>query len=372
LVIASRSVNQGWQCRSASLVQSSLIVVEERVSESSGPAPGSSPSSHDRVDAPTAAAFAIVYAEPVPDDLRALATALLPPGCELRVVASRDRDDLLHLVREADFLLVSTARVDEELLRAAPRLRLVQHQGVGYDNIDVAACRRAGVRVALTPEGTTIGVAEHTLLLILATLRHLPTADAAVRRGEWPVWSLRSRSFELAGKTVGLVGFGRIGREVARRVRAFAATVIYHDPVRAPAAVETEAGAAYAPFDEILRRADVVSLHAPLTTESRTMIGERELRLMQPHAIVINTARGALVDEPALVRALQEGWIAGAGLDVFAQEPPDPTNPLLALPNVILTPHIAAGTRDGYQTKLRAAFANMARVARGEQPLHEV
>jgi phosphoglycerate dehydrogenase-like enzyme len=248
----------------------------------------------------------------------------------------------------------------------------VQHQGVGYDNIDVAACRRASVLVGLTPEGTTIGVAEHTLLLILATLRHLPTADAAVRRGEWPVWTMRSRSFELAGKTVGLIGFGRIGREVARRVRAFDATVIYHDPVPAPTAVETEVGAACAPLGEILRRADIVSLHAPLTTESRTMIGERELRLMQPHAIVVNTARGALIDEPALVRALQEGWIAGAGLDVFAQEPPDPANPLLALPNVILTPHIAAGTRDSYQTKLRAAFANMARVARGEPPLHEV
>ena len=123
--------------------------------------------------------------------------------------------------READFLLVATARVYEELLRAAPHLRLVQHQGVGYDNIDVDACRRAGIPVALTPEGTTIGVAEHTLLLILALFRHLLTVDAAVRRGEWPVWSMRSRSVELAGKTVGLIGFGRIGREVARRARAF-------------------------------------------------------------------------------------------------------------------------------------------------------
>jgi phosphoglycerate dehydrogenase-like enzyme len=317
-------------------------------------------------------AFTIVYGEPIPDDLRALAADLVPAGFRLLVVSSREREELLRLMPEAYFLLVATARVDEELLRAAPRLRLVQHQGVGYDNIDIDACRRAAIPVALTPEGTTIGVAEHTLLLILALFRHLLTLDAAVRRSEWPVWSMRSRSVELAGKTVGLIGFGRIGREVARRARAFDTTIVYHDAVRAPAAGEAELGAVYLSQDDLLRRADVVSLHAPLTAETRGMIGERELRLMQPHAVLINTARGALVDEPALVRALDEGWIAGAGLDVLAQEPPHPDNPLLTCPNVILTPHVAAGTRDAYRTKMRAVFANMQRVSRGEAPLNQV
>jgi phosphoglycerate dehydrogenase-like enzyme len=317
-------------------------------------------------------AFTIVYGEPIPDDLRAVASDLVPAGFRLLVVASRDREELLRLMPEADFVLVATARVDEDLLRAAPRLRLVQHQGVGYDNIDVDACHRAGIPVALTPEGTTIGVAEHTLLLILALFRHLLTVDAAVRRGEWPVWSMRSRSAELAGKTVGLIGFGRIGREVARRARAFDTTIIYHDSVRAPAAVEAELGATYVARDDLLRQADVVSLHAPLTCETRGFIGERELRLMQPHAVLINTARGALVDEPALVRALAEEWIAGAGLDVLAQEPPAADNPLLTCPNVILTPHVAAGTRDAYRTKMHAVFANMQRVARGEPPLNQV
>jgi phosphoglycerate dehydrogenase-like enzyme len=317
-------------------------------------------------------AFTIVYGESVPDDLRALAADLVPAGLRLLVVSSREREELVRLTGEADFLLVATARVDEELLRAAPRLRLVQHQGVGYDNIDIDACRRAAIPVALTPEGTTIGVAEHTLLLILALFRHLLTLDAAVRRGEWPVWSMRSRSVELAGKTVGLIGFGRIGREVARRARAFDTTIVYHDAVRAPAAGEAELGAVYLSQDDLLRRADVVSLHAPLTPETRGMIGERELRLMQPHAVLINTARGPLVDEPALVRALDEGWIAGAGLDVLAQEPPHPDNPLLTCPNVILTPHVAAGTRDAYRTKMQAVFANMQRVARGEAPLNQV
>jgi phosphoglycerate dehydrogenase-like enzyme len=317
-------------------------------------------------------AFTIVYGEPIPDDLRAITADLVPAGFRLLVVSSREQDELLRLSRDADFLLVATARVDEELLRSSPRLRLVQHQGVGYDNIDVDACRRAAIPVALTPEGTTIGVAEHTLLLILALFRHLLTVDAAVRRGEWPVWSMRSRSVELAGKTLGLIGFGRIGREVARRARAFDTTVVYHDSVRAPAAVETELGARYLAQDDLLGQADVVSLHAPLTAETRGMIGERELRLMAPHAVLINTARGALINEQALVRALDEEWIAGAGLDVLAHEPPLPGNPLLTSPNVILTPHVAAGTRDAYRTKMQAVFVNMERVARGEAPLNQV
>ena len=346
------------------------LEVEERVSEH-GIEQGGAPSSLRINDQPEGT-FTIVYGEPIPDDLHALAAELVPAGFHLLVVSSREREELLRLVPEADFLLVATARVDEELLRAAPHLRLVQHQGVGYDNIDVDACRRAAIPVALTPEGTTIGVAEHTLLLILALFRHLLTVNAAVRRGEWPVWSMRSRSVELAGKTVGLIGFGRIGREVARRALAFDTTIVYHDSVPAPTAVEAELGATFLSRDDLLRQADVVSLHAPLTAETRGMIGERELRLMQPHAMLINTARGALVDEQALVRALDEGRIAGAGLDVLAREPPHPDNPLLTHPNVIVTPHVAAGTRDAYRTKLQAVFANMQRVARGEAPLNQV
>ncbi|MBW3633670.1 MAG: 2-hydroxyacid dehydrogenase, partial [Chloroflexi bacterium] len=252
------------------------------------------------------------------------------------------------------------------------RLRLVQLTGVGYVNLVVDACRGSGFPVALTPVGTTIGVAEHTMLLILALFRHLHAVDAAVRRGEWPVWSMRSRSMELAGKTIGLLGFGRIGREVAKRAQAFDTTIIYHDLVRASATVETKLGATFVSRDDLLRRADVVSLHAPLTAETRGMIGERELRLMRPDAVLINTARGALIDEETLARALAEEWIAGAALDVFAQEPPSIDNPLLGFPNVVLTPHVAAGTRDAYRTKMQAVFSNMQRVARGGAPLHQV
>jgi phosphoglycerate dehydrogenase-like enzyme len=159
---------------------------------------------------------------------------------------------------------------------------------------------------------------------------------------------------------------------VAKRARAFDAHIIYHDAVRAPAVVESALGTTYVPLDDLLRQADIVSLHAPLTEQTWGMIGERALRQMQPQAVLINTARGALVDEAALIRALEEQWIAGAGLDVFGQEPPRPDNPLLALPNVVLTPHVAAGTRDAYRTKMQAVFANMQRVARGEAPHNRV
>ncbi|MBA2450731.1 MAG: hypothetical protein H0V51_22185 [Chloroflexi bacterium] len=320
----------------------------------------------------SATTLTVLYAEPIPADLQAIAVAALPPGFRLEAVASKDRGELLGRVGDADFIVVATTRVDEKLLRAASRLRLVQHQGVGYNNVDLAACARADIPVALTPEGTTTGVAEHTILLILALYKHLRVAEAALRGGGWPVWELRSSSFELAGKTLGLVGFGRIGREVARRARAFDARIVYYDPFRASHDVETALEAAFLSLDELLGRADIVSLHLPLSDETRDLIGTRELALMRPHAVLINTARGPLIDEAALARALATGQIAGAGLDVFRQEPPEPGNPLLALENVVLTPHVSAGTRDAFETKMRAAFANMARVARGEPPLNRV
>ncbi|MBI3973534.1 MAG: lactate dehydrogenase [Chloroflexi bacterium] len=275
---------------------------------------------------------------------------------------------MLRRARGAAFIVAATTRIDEAVLRAAPRLYLVHHQGVGYDNIDITACRRAGVPVALTPEGTTIGVAEHTLLLILAIYKHLREVDPAVRAGTWPVWEYRSRSFELAGKTLGLIGFGRIGREVAKRARAFDAAAIYYDPFPAPPEIEHALSARRAPLDELLAQADIVSLHLPLSSQTHHILGERELRLMRPHAVLINTARGPLVDEAALAAALASKRIAAAGLDVLEREPPDPDNPLFKLDSVLLTPHIAAGTADAFRTKMRAIAANLHRVLKGEPP----
>lgn len=314
----------------------------------------------------------VLYAEPLPTELQDIVREALTPGFRLDVVASREREELLRRVRDADFIVAATARIDGEVLASAPRLRLVQHQGVGYDNVDVAACKERGVAVALTPEGTTTGVAEHTFLLILALYKHLRTAEGALRAGGWPVWELRARSFEMAGKTLGLVGFGRVGREVARRAVAFDARVLYYDPFPAPPEVERTLSTAYRPLDDLLREADIVSLHLPLTAATRGLIDGRALGLMKPTAVLINTARGPLVDEPALVEALTSGRIAGAGLDVFEREPPGPEHPLLALENVVLTPHIAAGTSDAFRTKMQAVAANVRRVAQGQAPANLV
>jgi phosphoglycerate dehydrogenase-like enzyme len=314
----------------------------------------------------------VLYAEPLPEDLQAVVRQELPQAYRLVVVKSKDRQELLALATEADYIVTATSKIDGAVLRAASRLKLVQHQGVGYDNIDLAACRAAGVPVALTPEGTTTGVAEHTFLLILALYKRLREAEASLRSGGWPVWELRTKSFELAGKTLGLVGFGRIGRAVALRANAFEANVVYFDPLRAEPDAEAALRVTYQPLDVLLRDSDIVSLHLPLSAETRHVIGERELGLMRRHAILVNTARGPLVHEPALVRALREGRIAGAGLDVFEQEPPRADNPLLQLDSVVVTPHISAGTVDAYRTKMQAVSANIQRIARGERPANAI
>ncbi|MGQ9567576.1 MAG: 2-hydroxyacid dehydrogenase [Anaerolineae bacterium] len=312
----------------------------------------------------------VVYLEPLPPEVETLVRECLPEGFTLQV--RRPGEDPVSIVDGADFLLVATAPVTDEVLARAPRLRLIQHQGVGYDNVDVAAAARRGVPVALTPEGTTIPVAEHVFLLILSLYRNLLTAAMALRDGRWLQWSLRPHSFNLMGKRLGIVGLGRIGREVARRGRAFGCEVLYTDLVRAPAEVEAELGATYVSLGDLLAQVEILTLHVPLTEATRGLIGARELARMRPSAILINTARGGLVDEEALYHALVTGQIAGAGLDVFAQEPPPPDHPLLRLENVVATPHIAAGTRDALQEKMRAAFANMQRVAQGLEPLHRV
>jgi phosphoglycerate dehydrogenase-like enzyme len=307
--------------------------------------------------------FTVFYFNPnATAEVHAAIREQMPPGWRLTTPAE-GRAPTRELAA-CDFILVADRAITKADLGAAPRLRLIQHQGVGFEKIDLAACRQRGIPVALTPEGTTTGVAEHTLLLILALYKQLVTAANAVRAGRWPQWELRSTSHELAGKTLGLVGFGRIGREVARRAAAFEARVIYVDPL-APGPAGAPARRARS-LAHLLQSADIVSLHLPLTKSSRHLINARSLAKMKRGAILINTSRGGLVDEAALAAALASGHLAGAGLDVLADEPPGRDHPLLRRANVILTPHIAAGTRDALAAKMRAAFANMLRQTRGE------
>jgi len=314
--------------------------------------------------------YRVVYLEPIPSAVEAIIRERVPDGFE--VSFRREDEPVAGAVASADFVLVATTRLTAEVIEHGSRLRLIQHQGVGYDNIDLAAARARGIPVAICPAGTSIGVAEHVFLLILAVYKRLLEADASLRRGEWLQWALRPTSFEIAGKTIGLVGLGRIGREVAVRARAFAAEVVYYDSVRPDPDVERELGVRFLPLDELLSTSDVVSLHVPSTAETRHLIDAAALAKMKPTAVLINTARGPLVDEAALAEALRSNRILGAGLDVFAVEPPPADHPLFALPNAVVTPHIAAGTADALRAKMDACFANMRRVAAGEEPADRI
>jgi glyoxylate reductase len=249
--------------------------------------------------------------------------------------------------------IIST--IDEEVLAAAPGLKAVCNVAVGFNNIDVAACKKRGVVVTNTPDVLTETTADFAWALLMAAARRVVEADRFARSGEWTRWQWDLLwGNDVYGKTLGILGFGRIGRAVARRALGFNMRVLYHDTVRADAAAERKLQASYMDRDALLRESDFVSLHTLLIPETRHLIDERTLRLMKKTAILVNAARGPIVDEAALVRALKEGWIAGAGLDVFEEEPKIHPG-LLALTNVTLAPHIASASLD-----TRLAMANLA------------
>jgi phosphoglycerate dehydrogenase-like enzyme len=272
-----------------------------------------------------------------------------------------DNAERIEKLAEADVVIVASKPFTRPLIEAAHKLAFVHHQGVGYqDTIDLQALRERGPPLAITPGGTTVGVAEHAVLLMLATLRRLPFADAELRRGRYHINALRPHSRELNGMTVGFLGMGRIGQATAERLKPFGTIGLYHDPaVTLSPERESTLGIAAASFDTLLARADIVSLHLPLTPGTRHIIDADAIARMKAGAILVNTARGGLVDEAALAVALMSGHLAGAGLDVQEQEPPAPDNPLLGLANVVLTPHISAGTRDAFQQKMQAIFENL-------------
>jgi phosphoglycerate dehydrogenase-like enzyme len=299
---------------------------------------------------------------------RAFYVALTPPGFEL--VWIRDPDDMTAVegtLRDVSFWY--GAAPPAAWLDLAPQVKLIQLAGVGYSDDIVRAARARGTPIAITPEGTCLGVAEHTILLILALYKHLLEAHGSMRTGRWDHERLRARSYFVYGKVLGIVGLGRIGTEVVRRARGFAPQrILYHDLYRKTAVEECELGVEYAELDDLLRVSDIVSLHVFLADRSQAMIGARELALMKRSAVLINTSRGAVVDEAALYRTLREGQIMGAGLDAWTEEPTPPDNPILQLDNVVCTPHMATGTVDADRIKYQAAVANFQRVLRGEAP----
>jgi glyoxylate reductase len=279
------------------------------------------------------------------------------------------REELLAAVETADGILSHPAsRFDRELLDRAPRLKVISNIAVGYDNVDVAACTERGIAVCNTPGVLTDATADLTLALMLAVSRRVAEADRFTRSGAWRYWTpTLLLGQDLSESTVGIVGMGRIGEEVARRVKAFRSRILYHNRHRRPE-VEAELGATYVSLPELLEQSDFVSLHVPANAETQNLIGAGELARMKPTAYLINAARGAVVDQAALVAALRAGQIAGAGLDVFAPEPVPVGDPLLALDNVVLMPHVGAATIRTRQRMAELAAHNLLAVLAGEPP----
>lgn len=283
------------------------------------------------------------------------------------------RDELLAQARTCHGLLtLLTDRVDDELLAAAPSLVAVSNMATGFDNVDVTAANRQAVLVTRTPGVLSETVAEFTLGLMLAAARRVVEADRHVREGLWQTWGPQTfLGQDLHGATLGIVGLGGVGLEVARRAVALGMRVVYHNRTAKPW-LERRYRLTRLSIDELLRQSDFLSLHARLSAETRQLIGERELRLMKPTAVLVNTARGALVDQPALCRALAEGWIAAAALDVTDPEPIAPDDPLLALDNVLITPHIASASVATRSRMAMLAAENLLSALRGEVPKHAV
>jgi phosphoglycerate dehydrogenase-like enzyme len=279
-----------------------------------------------------------------------------------------DREEQRALLCEAVGLIAGSEPITREVLSEAPKLRVISRHGIGYDGVDVDAATELGVIVTYVPDVMVDAVADLAMGLLLAAARHIPELDAGMKAGEWR----RPMGADVSGRLLGLVGTGRIGMAVARRARAFRMRLAGCDPQPNALFVE-EVGGDYLPLEEVLEISDFVSLHLPATAGTRGMIGVEQLARMKPTAFLINTARGSLVDEQALLDALREGRMAGAALDVFSQEPPAPDSAaaqLAKLPNVVATPHVASFTPMTVARIGRGALANLLAVLKGERPEH--
>lgn len=305
----------------------------------------------------------------VPAQIIQMAQEQVPAGFTFELLEQdSSAETRLEKIAQADFILAYPGNPSTEELYAAKQLKLFQILSAGYEWLDLDLFQKLGLPIANNGGANAPTVAEHAILLILAVFKKLPLHHNALHEGKWLGLQETLNMREFRGKTLGLVGFGRIGQEVARLAKGFQTTIRYYDTIRAATAVEQEVGAQLLALDALLEQSDVVSIHTPLTDKTKGIINARTLGLMKSSAILINTSRGPVIDEPALIEALQNNQIAGAGLDVFTTEPLETDSPLLSLDNVVLTSHIAGVTLDTWSRRIAFGFANIARVAAGQAP----
>lgn len=288
-------------------------------------------------------------------------------GAELVVAPDGREDTLVALARDADGILTCFAQVTDRVLRAAPRCLVVGRYGVGVDNIAVNTATELGIAVTYVPDYCVEEVSDHVMALLLAWNRRILLFDTSVKTTGWGSVALDMPILRLRGKKLGIIGFGRIGRAVCRKALAFGFQVLASDPFLSPEAVASH-GAKLVDMPTLLRESDFVSIHSPLTPETRNLIGRRELEMMKPTAFLINCARGPLIDEEALYHVLKSSKIAGAGLDVLVDPAPPPDYRLLKLPNVIVTPHVAFFSQEAVLELEERAAGEVARVLQGQMP----
>jgi glyoxylate reductase len=304
------------------------------------------------------------------------ALALVQQACEVQYYAVDQHLPSAELRRaisdKVGVISQITDRMDAEVLALGPSLKVVANVAVGYDNIDVGAATGRGIVVTNTPDVLTETSADLAWGLLYSIARRIPEGDRFVRAGKWHEWKLMLLlGHDVYGQTLGIVGMGRIGREMARRAQGCHMRILYHNRQRVDSALEAELGATWVDLPELLQQADFVTLHVPLSAATTHCIGAPELRLMKPTAYLINTARGAVVDEAALIQALREGWIAGAALDVYEHEPEVP-QALKELDNVVLVPHIGSASVATRRRMALMAAQNLLAVLRGQPPPHAV
>lgn len=310
----------------------------------------------------------LVTAKPIEVTGRKAVSSLEQAGCQVTnapIRSSISTSDLLDLIEGFDAVIAGTERYSAELFASpkAAHLKLISRWGVGYDAIDVAAATQQGVLISYTPGMTDEAVADYTFALLLGLVRNIPAGHQSMQRGQWqPQWG-----HDLNGKTLGILGYGRIGHAVARRAVGFGLRIIAHDPHSKLG--DNPFNAQFVSLDELLAQSDYLTLHSSLTPLTRGMIDEARLRRMKPTAYLINAARGALIDESALIRALNERWIAGAALDVFVEEPLPPDHPLRHAPNVLLTPHQASSSRETGERISAATAQAVLDLISGRKPL---
>jgi D-3-phosphoglycerate dehydrogenase len=300
-------------------------------------------------------------------DIAAEISQRVPPGFDFEAVKNESREELLRVIRDADYFIgFGEWKIDAAVIQTAPRLKFIQKWGIGVDKYDLNALRAAGIPLAITAGVNSVAVAEHALALMLAACRRIALLDRTTRAGKFLKTELRMSSFELCQKTIGIIGLGNIGKRVAKRVLAFEPKeVLYYDIVRQEEA-ERELGVKLVTREELLQKADIITLHVPLDASTRNMISAREFGLMKKTALIVNTCRGGVVDESALFEALRDERILGAGIDVFEKEPTIADNPLFTLENIVVTPHAAGATYENVCNVAQHCFDNIVSFAAGK------